>query len=63
MTLLEVLIGLAVFGLIVGLIVQYVAMPEPIRKTIIAIAVIVLIVWLIRGFGLLGPLNTPIHIR
>lgn len=63
MTILGVLLGLAIFGFILWLIVTYIPMPEPIRTIIIAVAVIALILWLLQGVGALGPLNTPLRVR
>jgi hypothetical protein len=45
--LLSILLGLAIVGLIVWLIVTYIPMPAPFKTVIIAIAAIVLIIWLL----------------
>lgn len=50
-TVLTLLLYLAVFGLVVYLIVTYIPMPAPVRTIIIAIAVILLIIWLIGNLG------------
>jgi hypothetical protein len=45
--LLTILLGLAVVGLIVWIIVTYIPMPPVFKTVIIAIAAIVLIIWLL----------------
>jgi preprotein translocase subunit SecE len=52
-SLLTVLLVLAVFGLIVWLIVTYIPMPPPFKTVIVAVAAIVLIIWLVQWSGLL----------
>jgi hypothetical protein len=51
MPILYLLLVLAVFGFAVWLITTYIPMPEPIRKVIIVIAVIVLLVYLLNWAG------------
>lgn len=51
--LLMLFLYLAVCGFILWLIVTYIPMPDPFKKVLIVVAVILLIVWLI---GHLGPL-------
>jgi hypothetical protein len=46
-TLLSILLGLAIVGLIVWLIITYIPMPAPFKTVILAIAAIVLIIWLL----------------
>jgi len=50
--LLTVLIGLAIVGLIVWLIVTYIPMPPPFKIVIYAVAAIALILWLLRSYPL-----------
>jgi hypothetical protein len=38
-------------------------MPQPVRTVIIVIAVLFLILWLMNGVGVLGPLNAPLRVR
>ena len=52
-SLLTVLLVLAVFGLILWLILTYIPMPAPFKTVIIAVAAIVLIIWLVQWSGLL----------
>jgi hypothetical protein len=61
MSILTILLSLALFGFILYLIVTYIPMPEPIKKIIIAIAVLFLILWLLEGLGALGPLSRPLR--
>ena len=63
MSVLMILLGLAIFGLVVYLITTFIPMTPPVKSVIIAIAVIVLIIWLLQGIGLIGPLNTPLRVR
>lgn len=63
MPIITILLVLAIFGLILYLICTYIPMPPPIKNVIIAVAVIFLILWLLNGIGLLGPLNTPLRVR
>ena len=50
MDLISLLVTLAIVGGVVWLIVTYIPMPATIRKVIIAIAVIVVVLWLIGIF-------------
>ena len=61
MSILTILLSLALFGFILYLIVTYIPMPEPIKKIIIAIAILFLILWLLEGLGALGPLSRPLR--
>jgi hypothetical protein len=47
-----VLLGLAIIGLLVYLIVTYIPMPQPFKIVIYAVAAIALILWLLRHFPL-----------
>lgn len=50
------ILTLAIVGFLVYLIVTYIPMPEPFKKVIIAIVVIVLIIYVIRLLGVDLPL-------
>ena len=50
--LLTVLLGLAIVGLIVWLIVTYIPMPPPFKIVIYAVAAIALVLWLLKSFPL-----------
>ncbi len=47
----ELILGLALFGLLVYLVVTYIPMPAPFQQVIIVIAAIFLILYLVRLFG------------
>ncbi len=47
----ELILGLALFGLLVYLVVTYIPMPAPFQQIIIVIAVICLILYLAKLFG------------
>ena len=61
MSILTILLSLALFGFILWLIVTFIPMPEPIKRIIIAIAILFLILWLLEGLGALGPLSRPLR--
>lgn len=63
MSIISLMVGLAIFGFALWLVTTYIPMAEPIRRIIIAVAVLFLILWLLQGIGFLGPLNTPIRFR
>ena len=48
----EVLIGLAVLGLVAYLILTFVPMAEPIRSVVIGVMVLFLCLWLLSVFGI-----------
>jgi hypothetical protein len=47
----ELILGLALFGLLVYLVVTYIPMPAPFQQILIALAVICVILYLVRLFG------------
>lgn len=51
MSLITLVLVLAVVGLVVWLITNYVPMPQPVKTVIIAIVVIVLVIWVLRALG------------
>jgi hypothetical protein len=61
MSILTILLSLALFGFILWLITSFIPMPDPIKRIIIAIAVLFLILWLLEGMGALGPLSRPLR--
>jgi hypothetical protein len=61
MSILTILLSLALFGFVLYLIVNYIPMPDPIKKIIIAVAVLFIILWLLEGLGALGPLSRPLR--
>jgi hypothetical protein len=58
MPLIQLVILLAVLGLVVWAVITYIPMPEVIKRIIIAVVVIVLIIWLLQVFGLIGNLTS-----
>ncbi len=47
----ELILGLALFGLLVYLVITYIPMPAPFQQILIALAVICVILYLVRLFG------------
>lgn len=63
MSLLGVLIALVVVGVVLWLINSYVPMDAKIKMILNVVVVLVLIIWLLQGFGLIGYLNQPVGVR
>jgi hypothetical protein len=61
MSLVNVIIILIVVGVILWLINNYIPMDGKIKRILNAVVVIVVVIWLLQAFGLLGSLNN-IHI-
>ncbi len=55
MDLISLILVIAVIGVLVWAIVTYLPMPEPFPKVIIAIAVIVVVFYVLRSLALLPP--------
>ena len=62
MDILHVIIVLVVVGVLLGLVNNYVPMDGKIKSILNGVVVIVVIIWLLQAFGLLGSLSS-IHIR
>jgi len=62
MSLIGVVITLVVVGILLGLLNNYVPMDGKIKSIINVVVVIVVVVWLLQAFGLLGSLEN-IRIR
>ncbi len=58
MTLLTICITIIVVGLLLWLVTKYIPMEPPIKQILVAVVVIVLVVWLLRVFGILAHLST-----
>jgi hypothetical protein len=58
MGLIQLIIVLAVLGLVLWAVITYIPMPQVIQRIIIAVVVIVVIIWLLQVFGLVSNLNT-----
>lgn len=57
MTLITVVITLVVVGLVLWLINTYIPMDRKIKSILNVVVVILVIIWLLRGFGLLGNIG------
>jgi len=62
MSLLNVVIVLIVVGVLLWLINTYIPMDGKIKRILNAVVVIVIVIWLLQAFGLMGSLNN-IHIN
>lgn len=51
MDLISLIITLAVVGFALWLLLTYIPMPDPVKKVIVAVVVLVLVVWLLQAFG------------
>lgn len=63
MGVIQFLLLIALVGFVVYLLTTYVPMPEPVRRAIIIIAVLIIVLWFLSLIGLLGFLNRPIQLR
>ena len=64
MTLINVVLVLIVVGVLLWLIDRFIPMAGPIKSILNAVVVIVVVVWLLKVFGLWGyinNLNVPVH--
>lgn len=59
MDLLTLIVTLAVIGFACWIVVTYVPMPEPIKRALVVIVVLVVLIWLVRALAL----GTVIPIR
>jgi len=57
MTLLTICLTIIVVGLLLWLVTKYIPMEPPIKQILVAVVVIVLVVWLLRVFGILAHLS------
>ena len=62
MSLLSVIVALVVAGVILWLVNTYIPMDGKIKQVLNVLVLIVVCVWLLQSFGILGDINT-IHIR
>ena len=61
MTLVSIVVVLVVVGLLLGLINRYIPMAGPIKSVLNVVVFVVVGIWLLQGFGLIG--NIPgVHI-
>jgi hypothetical protein len=61
MSLINVVIVLIVVGVLLWLVNSYIPMDGKIRRILNAVVVIVVVIWLLQAFGLLGAIN-GIHV-
>lgn len=52
----SLILGLAIVGFLVWLIINYIPMPDPFKTAIIAIVVIIVVLYLVQMFGFDIPL-------
>lgn len=57
MTLISLVVTLVVVGVILWLINNYIPMDGNIKKILNAVVILVVILWLLTAFGLLGPIS------
>jgi len=53
MSLINLVIVLALVGFLLWLIVNFIPMPAPVQKIIIAVVVVFVVLWLLQGFGVI----------
>jgi hypothetical protein len=58
MSLLSILIAIIVVGVLLWLINSYIPMDAKIKQILNIVVVIVLVIWLLKAFGLLGALGS-----
>lgn len=58
MPLLSIVIVLIVVGLLLWLVNTYIPMDSKIRSILNAVVVIIVVLWLLQAFGILGSLNS-----
>ena len=58
MSLIGIVLAVIVVGVLLWLVETYVPMPVVIKRILEAIVVIVLVVWLLQVFGILGAVNS-----
>lgn len=57
MSLISILISIALVGLLVWAITKLIPMPEKFKNLIYVVAVVVVVLWLLQVFGLLGSIH------
>lgn len=57
MTLISLVVALVVVGVILWLINNYIPMDGNIKKILNVVVILVVILWLLSAFGLLGPIS------
>ena len=57
MTLVGIVVVLVVVGLILWLINTYIPMAGAIKSLLNIVVFVIVLIWLLQGFGLIGPIN------
>lgn len=63
MSIIGLILVLILIGVGLWLINSFIPMDQRIKTILNVVVVLLVIVWLLQVFGLLGPLNTPVRIR
>jgi len=61
MTLIGLILTLVVMGVLLWLINTYVPMDAKVKTILNVVVVVVLVIWLLRMFGLLDDINVPLN--
>ena len=61
MTLLSLILTIVVVGVLLWLINTYIPMQAAVKKILNVVVVIILIIWILNAFGLVGLLNRPLR--
>ena len=59
MSLIAIIVGLALVGLVLWLVTTYIPMPEPYKRVIIIVAIVIVVLWLIQMLGVLPGISIP----
>lgn len=59
MNLIELMIGLLIFGVFFWVVSMIPGIPAFVKQVVTVILAVILIIWVLQGFGLVGSLNTP----
>jgi hypothetical protein len=60
-SLISLIVTIVVVGVILWLINTYIPMQATVKKILNAVVIIILILWLLQAFGVMGPLNRPVR--
>jgi hypothetical protein len=50
-TLASLVVTIAIVGFVVWLVITYVPMPEPFRRIVVALVILILLIWLVRALA------------
>ena len=54
MSLISLIIALALVGFVLWLVLTYIPMPEPFKKVMLVVVILVMVLWLLQVFGVPG---------